>query len=305
MSTLASAARSAPAKVNLLLRVLGARSDGFHDIETLFQAVSLHDDVTVELTDGHGVEIEVSGADVGPPESNLALRAARAVLDATGSRGEPGEEPRGMRVVLEKRIPAGAGLGGGSSDAAAALLCANAVLGGVVDGPALRRMAAALGSDVPFFLGESTLALGAGRGQLLEALPPLPVAHVVLVLPPVHVPTGWAYGALDAWRRGGGEAPCLGLQADAPAEWAEVAALARNDFETVVAGTHPEVAESLRALGEAGGTPVLLSGSGAACFGVFNDAAAADRAAASLSEGLAWPAVVVNTLRTWPEVRLR
>lgn len=288
-----SVTRAAPAKVNLLLRVLGERSDGFHDIETLFQAVGLHDDVEVALADGGGVGLEVAGADLGPATSNLAYRAAAAVLEAAGSR-------QGMQVRLEKRIPAGAGLGGGSSDAAAVLLCANALLGEPLDATELAGFAAELGSDVPFFLGESTLALGTGRGQLLEALMPLPVADLVLVLPPVHVSTAWAYGALDERRRGGGEAPCLGLRGDAPRDWREVADLAGNDFEAVAAAMHPEVATSLDALRASGAAPALLSGSGSACYGIFSESGVAVEVARALSLRLGWPALAARTLREWP-----
>ncbi len=297
MSAPVAATRSAPAKVNLLLRILGSRSDGFHDLETLFQAVTLHDDVTVELSGRGGVEIEVEGADVGPAVSNLAYRAADSVLRAAGSR-------EGVRVRLTKRIPAGAGLGGGSSDAAAALMCANRVLGVPLDGETLRTLAAGLGSDVPFFLGSSTLARGSGRGEILEGLPPLPVAHLVLVLPPVGVATGWAYGALDEWRRENRRVSHPGPGGKAPSGWADVKALAGNDFEVVVAAVHPEVARSLAALRGEDAAPVLLSGSGAACFGVFPDAHAAEVAAASVGRRLGWPAVMVSTLREWPPLEV-
>lgn len=281
-----------PAKVNLFLRVLGERADGYHEIETIFQAVSLHDDLAMDLVSGGEVGLDVAGADVGPPTSNLAYLAARAVLDAAGS-------DMGVHVRLEKRIPAGAGLGGGSSDAAAALRCANALLGDPLGDAELADIAGGLGSDVPFFLGASTLALGRGRGELLEALPPLPDAHLVLVLPPVHVDTGWAYGALTEHRRAGGEAPRPGSHGDAPRTWADVAGLAVNDFEAVVPSAHREVAASLDALRKAGATPALLSGSGSACFGIFADAESARRAAELLSGSLPWPSLVARTLSDW------
>jgi len=289
-----AASLRAPAKVNLSLRVLGERSDGFHEIETIFQAVGLHDRLRVELTETGRVEIEVTGVDVGPPTENLAYRAASAVVEAAGLR-------LGVHVHLDKRIPAGAGLGGGSSDAAAVLRCLNGLLDTPLSRADLELIGVSLGSDVPFFLGESTLAQGRGRGERIEALPPLPEAHVALVLPPVHVATAWAYRALDAWRAGGGEAPCFGSAGDVPADWAEVAALATNDFEEVVAGAHSEVAESLKALRGAEARPALLSGSGAACFGVFREADAAGDAVHRMSQRLAWPVVGARTLGAWPE----
>lgn len=283
----------APAKVNLYLRVLGERSDGFHEIETLFQALSLHDDVDVELTDTGRVELTVDGPEPGPEADNLAYRAARMVLDATGAGA-------GARIRLVKRIPAGAGLGGGSSDAATALAGVNELLGAPLSDVALVRMAATLGSDVPFFLSGSTLALGRGRGERLEALPPLPEGHLVLALPPVHVSTAWAYRALDAYRAGGGEPACFGLEGDAPAGWREIADLAANDFQPLVVATHPEVARSLESLRDAGAAAALLSGSGAACFGVFGGEAEAARVAGTQSDALGWPFLAVRTLTAWP-----
>lgn len=285
----------APAKINLYLRVLGQRLDAFHEIETLFQAVSLRDRLRVELTPTSGVEIEVTGADVGPVEENLAYRAASAMVKASGQQ-------LGVRVQLEKVIPAGAGLGGGSSDAAAVLRGLNGLLDLPLAPGDLKLIAADLGSDVSFFIGDSTLALGRGRGERIEPLPPLPEAHLALVLPPIHVATAWAYHELDARRAGGGEPPCFDSGGDVPADWTEMAALATNDFEEVVADVHAEVAESLGALREAGAEPALLSGSGAACFGVFRDADTADDAIRRMSLRLDWPVVAVRTLSQWPGV---
>ncbi|MCG6956341.1 MAG: 4-(cytidine 5'-diphospho)-2-C-methyl-D-erythritol kinase [Gemmatimonadetes bacterium] len=283
----------APAKINLFLKVLGARGDGFHEIETIFQAVDLHDLVRLALTTTGAVEVEVTGADVGPAKANLAYRAASALAKAAGTR-------LGVHVHLEKRIPAGAGLGGGSSDAAAVLRGLNGILGAPLSPQELADIAIDLGSDVPFFLGERTLALGRGRGERLERLPPLPEAHLALVLPPVHVSTAWAYRELDARRATGGEGPFLEVGTDGPVDWAEVAAFAANDFEDVVAAAHPEVAESLRVLREAGAAPAMLSGSGAACFGVFADADAAAEAIRMMSQRVTWPIRAARTLTAWP-----
>ena len=148
----------APAKVNLLLRVLGLRADGFHDLDTLFQAVGLCDEVVVALSGG-GIELAVEGPDVGPVEENLAYRAAKAFLDAEGAAARVGVD-----ILLRKRIPAGAGLGGGSSDAAAVLRCLDALRARPFPRSKLVRIGAALGSDVPFFLGDGALARGRGRG---------------------------------------------------------------------------------------------------------------------------------------------
>ncbi|RPH32364.1 MAG: 4-(cytidine 5'-diphospho)-2-C-methyl-D-erythritol kinase, partial [Chloroflexi bacterium] len=158
---------AAHAKLNLFLRVLSREADGFHGLETLFCLVDLADRLQVERRDGKAITIEVEGADVGPPESNLAVRAAALVLAATGERF-------GVHLTLTKRIPVQAGLGGGSSDAAAALIAVNHLANGAIPRHELLQFAARLGSDVPFFLSGAPLALGWGRGERLLQLPPLP-----------------------------------------------------------------------------------------------------------------------------------
>ena len=290
-----TASISAPAKVNLFLRVFDARPDGYHELETLFQAIDLADDVRVERR-ATRVELEVVGADLGPKDANLAYRAAARLLEHGGIDG-------GLAVTLTKRIPVGAGLGGGSSDAAAVLRCGAALVGIPAEAPLLNRLAAELGSDVPFFLGPDPIALGRGRGEVLEGIPPLPAANLVLVTPPVHVSTAWAYRALDDARRSGGAGGGAALSGR-PRGWADVAAMAHNDFQRVVAAAHPEVARSLEALIEAGAEWALLSGSGSASFGLFSDGLAAERAAEELTNELGWLCRAVRTLSALPAPRL-
>lgn len=282
---------AAPAKVNLFLRVYEVRPDGFHGLETLFQAIDLADDVVVERH-GKGVELEVRGADLGAAKDNLAFRAATRLLQETGSDA-------GLRVELTKRIPVGAGLGGGSSDAAAVLKAGGRLLGVPTSEPLLARLGAELGSDVPFFLGASPLAVGRGRGELLEPVPPLPTADLVLVTPPVHVSTAWAYRALDTARESGaGErGPPLPGQ---PGDWEDVAAHAHNDFQTVVAASHAEISRALTALERSGARVSLMSGSGSASFALFGDRGSAERAAAALSSELGWPCTPARTLTQLP-----
>lgn len=339
----------APAKVNLFLRVLHRRSDGFHELETLFQAVSLADRVVVSVReaggnpgvgdsaekvprtgrsdgspvrssdgypagrgdDGPPIHLAVEGPDLGPAESNLAYRAARRFLQVAGI-----DAP--VRIELTKRIPAGAGLGGGSSDAAAVLRCL-ATLTGFQDADALRAIALELGSDVPFFLSTSPLALGRGRGEELGELTALPKASLVLALPDVHVATGAAYGAL-AGSRGGAEAEGrpVGQQADDPTStterlshrarddlpeprsWDDIVESAVNDFEPVVAPAHAEVEASLRGLRERGARLALLSGSGAASFGLFGSHEQARAAAVWLEGRHPWRFVPVTTRTIMP-----
>jgi len=286
---------AAPAKVNLFLRVFDQRPDGYHALETLFQAIDLADEVRLERR-GAGVELCVVGADLGPAEENLAHRAASKLL-AAARIGD------GVRIELTKRIPAGAGLGGGSSDAAAVLKGVAALFEIPTGGGLLRGVAAGLGADVPFFLGRSPLAVGRDRGDVLEPFDPLPEASLVLVSPPVHVATGWAYRALDEARRVRG--PSLGpALRGRPSAWPELASRLHNDFEAVVAAAHPEVTRSLEALSSAGALGALMSGSGSTSFGIFPDRHAAERVAVSLEADLGWPCRAARSLSAFAAPRL-
>jgi 4-diphosphocytidyl-2-C-methyl-D-erythritol kinase len=289
----------APAKVNLRLRVLGRRPDGYHDIDTLFQAIDLTDDVIVTLA-GSGIRLDVEGPDLGPLHENLAYRAAEGLSTALEFDG-------GIRIRLTKRIPAAAGLGGGSSDAAAVLRCLAALLDVDAADARLARVAAELGSDVPFFLSASTLAYGIGRGEVLEPLDALPGADLVVVSPPVHVGTAAAYRALAAERRSSGQSTSStpGGPRQPPRNWEDVTRQAWNDFQAVIAEINPEITRAIEAIEDAGATFALMSGSGSSVFGLFGDRQGAERAAAESAEALAWPCRVVRTLEAFPEPQLR
>ena len=253
----------ARAKANLFLRVLAREASGYHDIETLFCLLDLADEVTAERREGHAVTIEVVGADVGPPEDNLAVRAARMVLQATG-------EKFGIHLTLEKRIPVQAGLGGGSSDAAAALILANQLAGGAVPRHELLQFAARLGSDVPFFLSEAPLALAWGRGERMMRLPALPAAPALLLVPPEGMPTAEAYAWIDAGgeanRRGG-----LALDLESLRGWGDIARMSGNDFEAALFAKRPALKAAFEAL--AGTRPLFcrLTGSGSAFLAVYRN----------------------------------
>ena len=282
---------AAPAKVNLHLRVLGRRPDGYHDIQTIFQAVDLHDLLDVRRV-GAVVELVVEGEDAGPVEENLVVRAARAYLAAAGLGAE------GLRMRLEKRIPAGAGLGGGSSDAAAVLLGLDRLFHGAVAPARIAALAAEIGSDVPFFLGASSLALGRGRGEVVEPLDPLPSLAGVVVLPPVRVSTADAYHELARGREGSRRSAPAPLVA--PTGWDQMAAWAANDFEAVVCGAHAPVAAALAAVRATAPLMALLSGSGSASFGFYDTEDGAERAAAALTGRAGLRVFKVNTLTAWP-----
>ncbi len=256
---------SAPAKLNLFLRVLARESDGYHSLETLFCLVSLADTVVASSREERGVSIEVEGADVGPPEQNLAVRAAALVLEATGHRF-------GVHLRLTKRIPVRAGLGGGSSDAAAALHAVNALANGAVPRHELLQFGARLGSDVPFFVTGAPLALAWGRGERLFRLPPLPVAPALLMTPPVGIDTREAYGWVDAARRSDSRRGALALDLDALSRWGDIGRMAGNDFESPAFERTPGLRAAFEAL--AGTHPLVcrMSGSGSTLFAVYRSA---------------------------------
>jgi 4-diphosphocytidyl-2-C-methyl-D-erythritol kinase len=256
---------TAPAKINLFLRVLAREADGYHDLETLFCLVSLADELRAERREGHGVTIEVSGAELGPPDRNLAVRAAAMVLAATGERFA-------VHITLTKHIPVQSGLGGGSSDAAAALLGVNRLAESAIPRHELLQFAARLGADIPFFLSGAALALGWGRGERLLQLPPLPAAPALLLTPPTPVATAEAYGWVDAARQSAGRRGAVALDLDALSRWGDIGRLAGNDFESVVFGRHPEIRAAFEAL--AGTRPLVcrMSGSGSTLFAIYRSA---------------------------------
>jgi 4-diphosphocytidyl-2-C-methyl-D-erythritol kinase len=244
------------AKINLDLRVLYKRPDGFHELRTIFQTVSLADRVKIEYTPRAKSSLSITG-NVDIP-NNLILRAAEAVMSALRVTGE-------VRFELDKQIPMGGGLGGGSSNAAAVLLALPVLIGRALPLPKLHELAAGLGSDVPFFLYGGT-ALGLGRGTELYPLADVPPVRGLLIAPQVHVSTPEAYRVLG--REAGGAAPAIYQD---PQEWA---ACGKNDFEDAVYTGHPELKRLAQQLKRAGASPVRMSGSGSSIFAVFSDAAA-------------------------------
>ncbi len=270
--------RAAPAKVNLFLRVLAREEDGYHGIETLYCLIDLADSLQATSVDTAGVTIAVSGADTGPERENLAVRAAEMVLAATG-------RPFGVSLKLDKRIPVRAGLGGGSSDAAAALVAVNELAGHAVPQHELLQFAARLGSDVPFLVSEARLALGWGHGERLLRLPPLPSRSGLLLVPAVGVDTSEAYGLIDnvqqASRRGSVVMGTETLQ-----NWSDVARLCGNDFEAPIFGRHQEIGRAFEAL--VGSSPLMcrMSGSGSAIFALYRSRKDRDDAQATVSPRL-------------------
>ena len=262
----------AQAKINLFLRVLARESGGYHQLETLFQRLELGDEVAVRVGVS-GRSLDVGDAELGPTEQNLAWRAAVAYSDAAGW-------PDGFAIEIEKRIPVGGGLGGGSADAGAVLRALDRLNPRPLGAAPLLAIAAGLGADVPFLTAEHPLALAWGRGERMLALPPLPARHVHLALFAEGVATADVFRALAA-----GTAPRTRPILWSPerfATWDAVALVATNDLEPVVFGMRPEIGRMKQLFETVAGelaasrvdrpddgdsTPIaLMTGSGATVF---------------------------------------
>jgi 4-diphosphocytidyl-2-C-methyl-D-erythritol kinase len=258
---------AAQAKVNLRLRILAREESGYHQIETLFLRLALADDVCVRLA-GSARSLDVAGEidarQLGPAERNLAWRAAEAYATATGW-------PAGFAIELTKRIPVGAGLGGGSADAGAVLRLLDALAPVPIGEAALLALASPLGADVAFLTATDAFALGWGRGERLLPLPPPPQRDVLLALPPFGVGTSEAYGWLVTARTAEPKRDDRDDRLDLAslADWDGIARLATNDFEPVVRARHPQIGALVDALRAAGCAPAMMSGSGSTVFGVL------------------------------------
>lgn len=269
----------APAKINWFLRVLRRRDDGFHDICSIMQKVTLAD--VLHLDEAELVEILCETA----IPDNLVSRAIEKL--APYRRGVP----RGMRVTLEKRIPLAAGLGGGSSDAAAALTAVNSIWNLGLSSDELVGIAAEIGSDVPFFLG-SPLALVAGRGDEVSPVRITMPCDLLLVNPGIRVPSGWAYehnrdiSAVDDMSAFAGSF----VDALNRRDFASMAPYMVNSLEGAVLKRHPVIADIKAELRKRGAVLSLMSGSGSTVYGVFEDEGGARRA--SVHFGEFWTAVV-------------
>jgi 4-diphosphocytidyl-2-C-methyl-D-erythritol kinase len=261
------------AKINMRLEVLGRRTDGYHELRTVFQTISLHDTIELEAVRGNKVELVVKGDAAlasEPTKGNLVHRAIEAARKEVGWK-------RGVRATLTKRIPVGRGLGGGSSDAAAALVGVMRLARKEIPGARLVEVGSSLGADVPFFLYGGR-ALGIGRGDEIYPLPDGP-HHTVLVVSPggIAVATKDAYGWLAAR---------LTSRAKPPTIWSFCALCwgaqnvgLRNDFEAAVFPRHSRLRAIKRELLQRGAAEAMLAGSGSAVFALFRSPAMARRAA--------------------------
>jgi len=249
------------AKINLALSVLGKRTDGYHDIQTIFQAISLGDEIELRASSQLDFVCE-DLADVSK-EQNLAWKAAERLASAFSV--DPG-----VSIILKKAIPAGAGLGGGSSNAAATLLALRRFWKLDIPDPALLSIAETLGSDVPFFL-TGGMALGYGRGERIRPLPDAPALHLAVIFPGIQVSTAEAYRSLSLGLTSSQEDHRIQRFIGQVESGENFLTGIFNDFEASVLAAYPPIKEAKSFLERRGATAVMLSGSGSSVFGFFSD----------------------------------
>jgi 4-diphosphocytidyl-2-C-methyl-D-erythritol kinase len=267
--------KASPAKVNLYLRVLRKREDGYHDIHSLMQRISLCDEMTFAPTDG-GIVVRCPGTALPEDEKNIVYRAAAAFFSSVNA-------PPGIKIDVRKRIPVGAGLGGGSSNAATALMTLNEMHGSPLTREELMKIGAGLGADVPFFIFGKT-AWASGIGDLLTEAPFLPLLWFVLINPGFEISTKMVYQELNLGLTK------QGINYSIPRFYAaeDLIRGLRNDLEKVTLRLHPDLAQVKTFLLENGARGALMSGSGPTVFGVFTDEESACRAEENLRQGNRW-----------------
>ena len=271
--------KPSPAKVNLFLQVLGKRQDGYHELATLMQKIDLSDQISF-LAGGKEIQVECSDAQVSGGESNIAYKAAQVLFDHVS------EHP-GIKIIIQKRIPVAAGLGGGSSNAAAVLMTLNNLFGYRLELGELLKLGEKIGADVPFFLfGSSAWAFGKGE-RLVEAvgIPPL---WFVLVNPRFEVSTKTVYEGLKLDPKIQLTKESLQFNIPKFSSVGEVVSGLRNDLEKVTLKLHPVLDELKKRLLAHGALGSLMSGSGPTVFGVFAEEKDAERAVGSIGQEGSW-----------------
>ena len=283
-----------PAKINLALRILRKRNDGFHDLETILQMVSLYDRMEFAPAES-GVIIRCGTPGIPEDETNLVVRAARLLQDAF-----PESTKTGVLIRLEKNIPFGAGLAGGSSNAAGTLLALNRFWDLSLTRENLLPLAEKLGSDVPFFLS-SPLAFGEGRGERLTPLKPREKFYVVIIYPGISIPTSWVYSNLNLKLTKIEKNISILRKFLSLSDISQLGILLENDLEPVVFNRYPEILKLKEELRGSGAKGVLMSGSGSAVFGIFTDFRAAENASRVLQSGNGRAVFLTHTIERFSE----
>jgi 4-diphosphocytidyl-2-C-methyl-D-erythritol kinase len=279
------------AKINWTLDVVGRREDGYHELRTIYQTIGLADRVTVELTTAPGVEVATDGAGVPDGPANIAHRAATAYLEAAGLAARAG-----ARVFIRKEIPAGGGLGGGSSNAAVTVVALERLAGLRLSDADRFRVARRLGADVPLFFVGGTV-LGVGRGDEVYALAVAPPTHLVVANPGVLVETAGVFRRFGAELTARDPAAIM-LSFLSALRMSATPTMVGNDLASAVVKDHPGVGAARAALLGAGAAKAWMTGSGASMVGIFESAGAALRAVDELADAGLWARAVETLDRT-------
>ena len=269
------------AKINLSLRVLGKREDGYHELDTIFQTVSLHDTIRISAIESSEIAFSCDDRSLPTDSHNLVVRAATALRDRVNTK-------KGVRICLEKRIPTHAGLGGGSSDAAATLIGLTRLWELRTTRDELNELAAKLGADVSFFLYGGT-ARGTGIGDRIEPLEDAPETFLLIVKPNANVSTADGYKALEKPALTSSNSKTILSRSDAKGffDSSSLASL-QNDFEAIAFALAPEIERAKAALEKAGARAAMLAGSGSAVFGIFDSEDAQRRAIQAIELETGW-----------------
>ena len=273
----------APAKVNYLLDVIRRRPDGYHELRMVMQRINLCDEISISLTDSPALTVTCDKNGVPDGPDNIAWKAARIMLDLSGSN-------QGADIVITKNIPVAAGLGGGSSDAATVLMGFNELFNLSLPDKRLMEIGITLGADVPFFIFKKT-ALAEGIGEKLSVMPEMPKVWILIINPGVHVSTAWVYRSLELTNeRVLSTLPQFYRTAE------DICSIFNNDLESVTIPAFPVIADIKKLMIQYGSTGSMMSGSGSTVFGIFSNKKEAENAGKLISTGTDWYSAVVETL---------
>lgn len=274
---------NAPAKVNFRLDVLKRRPDGYHELRMIMQRIGLYDEIEISLRQQPGISLSCNHPYIPEDQRNIVWKAADEILKRSG-------KDIGIIIKLQKKIPVGAGLGGGSSDAATTLLGLNDLLGTGLSDDQLMQIGLKLGADVPFFIFKKP-AVAEGVGEKLRPLEHIPKLWLLLVNPGIHVATSWVYQNLNLTsEKVAAKLPFLYKSAE------DVCSILSNDLESVTLRRYPVIMEIKEKMMAAGADGALMSGSGSTVFAIFSTESAANNALGSLSFDSNWFKTVVPTI---------
>jgi 4-diphosphocytidyl-2-C-methyl-D-erythritol kinase len=277
-----------PAKINLRLEILGKRNDGYHEIRTIIQKISFYDDVTLKVSTQKGIKVKVDNPTIPADNKNLAYKAAFLLM-------EDQKISAGVSIHIKKKIPAGAGLGGGSSNAATTLQGLNRLFKLNLKDKYLQQFSMSLGADVPFFLSGSGTALATGIGEKLKPLKLQKKLWFLLILPDFSISTSWAYNTYSRYNILTKRKKNIKIK-NSIRTFDGVISLLLNDFESIVIPLYPEIKTIKNNLIRAGAAGSLLSGSGSSVFGVFSNKEDTEKALTKLPYQAVHKALIVHSL---------